>query len=80
MEEKKRKEAKARVEAKEEANLTSKPIAIIPHLFNIHGIGVVETALINYNQFSEKKKEKYRRKFPEKGCIRFDSCIEWEDL
>jgi len=49
------------VEAKEEANLQSKPIDIITHFMCIHVKGVADTATINYNRFSEKKEEKYRR-------------------
>ena len=58
------------MEAKEEANLQSKAVVIIlHHLCGCMGEkGVAKTDMINYSEFCRKKKEKYQRKCPEKGC------------
>ena len=70
MKEKKQKEAKARIEAKEEANLQSRAVYTTLHHLCMYmgGKGVVETVMINYSEFCKKKKEKHERKCPEKGC------------
>ena len=48
---------KATMEVKAEANLKSEMIVIvIPHLLGIHGVGVAETDMINYNKFSERRR------------------------
>ena len=64
------KKAKARIEAKEEANLQSRAVSIILHHLCVcmGGKGVAKTAMINYSEFCKKKEEKYQRKCPEKGC------------
>jgi len=70
LKEKKQKEAKARMEVKEETNLQSRAVYTILHHLCMYmgGKGVAETAMTNYNEFCNKKKEKYQRKCPEKGC------------
>ena len=67
LEEKKQKEVEVRMEAKKEANLQSRAMAILLHYVYMHRKGVAEAAIINYSEFCKKKKQKYQKKCPEKG-------------